>query len=505
MPTVAPPHAERPLVLALDLGSSSVRAIVYDRSGREVEGTEGRIPWRWDLTAGGGVEADPDALLDGTFRAIDRALAGAGPAAAEIRAVGVSTFWHTIMGLAPDGRPLTPLYSWADARSAAAAWALRRHLDEDAVRQRTGCVFHPSYPAARLAWLRGAAPDLYRRVRRWVSIGEYLALRCFGRAVCSISMASGTGLLDQRRCEWDAEMLGVLGLTPDHLGPLADLDAPLAGLARPLASRWPALAAIPWLPAAGDGALSNVGTGCVGPARAALVVGTSGALRVLRRGPAPTVPRGLWVYRLDRARVLVGGAVSNGGNVYRWVEERTALGAPDAVEDALRRRPPAAHGLVVLPFLAGERSPEWPLSVRGAIVGMTLATGPLDLLQAGLEAVTYRIALVWALLRGAVPEARELVASGGALHRSPAWAQIFADALGCEIVASGEPEGSSRGAALVALEALGAGRPEETPAPRGSVYRPDPERHARHREAAARQQRLEEALRPLQAVLGPHG
>jgi gluconokinase len=484
---------------------SSVRATVYDRTGQEVEGTEGRVPWRWRLVPGGGVEADPDALLDAAFHAIDRALAGAGTAAAEVRAVGISTFWHGIMGLASDGRPLTPLYSWADARSAAAARALRRQLDEDAVRQRTGCVFHPSYPAARLAWLRDAAPDAYRRVRRWVGIGEYLALRCFGRAVCSISMASGTGLLDQRRCEWDAEMLGILGLTPDHLGPLGDLDAPLAGLARPFASRWPALAAIPWLPAAGDGALSNVGAGCVGPARAALTVGTTGALRVLRRGPVPAVPRGLWVYRLDRARVLTGGAVSNGGNVYRWVQERMALGPPDAVEEALRRRPPAAHGLVVLPFLAGERSPAWPLCARGAIVGMTLATEPLDLLQAALEAVAYRIGLVWTLLRGAVPEAREIVASGGALHHSPAWTQIFADALGHEIVASAEPEASSRGAALVALEALGAGRLEEMPVPPGSVFRPDPERHARHREASARQQRVEEALRPLEAAFGPDG
>ncbi len=490
-------------MLALDLGSSSLRAIVYDRLGREIEGTEGRTHYQWRRTPDGGVEADPGPILEGTFRAIDQALAGAGPAVAAIRAVGISTFWHSIMGLGPDGQPLTPVYSWADERSAGAARRLRERLDEDAVRRRTGCVFHPSYPAARLLWLRDAAPDAYRAVRTWLSIGEYLILRCFGRTVCSISMASGTGLLDQRRCAWDAEVLDVLGLAPDRLSPLGDLDAPFAGLAPAFAARWPALAAVPWLPPAGDGALSNLGTGCVTPSRVALAIGTSGALRVVRPEPAREVPRGLWTYRVDRARILVGGAVSNGGSVYQWVQTQAALGAHEEVEQALRTRMPAAHGLVVLPFLAGERSPEWPLVARGAVVGMTLATDPLDLLQAGLEAVAYRLALVWDLLRAAVPETQEVVASGGALRRSPAWVQIITDVLGHEVVLSEEDEGSSRGAALVALEVLGAVRAEDAPAPLGPVFRPDPERHARHREACARQRRVEEALAPLQALFGP--
>ncbi len=498
MTTVSARNVEAPLVLALDLGSSSLRAIVFDRLGREVEGTEGRTPCRWTRTPGGGVEGDPDAILDGTFEAIDRALAAAGKRAREIRAVGISTFWHNILGTGPDGRPTTPLYTWADARSAGAARKLRDRLDEDAVRRRTGCVFHPSYPAVRLVWLRDTVPEVFRMTRTWLSIGEYLMLRCFGRTACSISMASGTGLLDQRRCEWDAEMLDTVGLGPEHFAPLGDLDTPLAGLDPPWAARWPVLAKIPWVPAAGDGALSNLGTGCVTPSRAALVVGTTGALRVLRPGPVADVPRALWNYRADRTRALTGGAVSNGGNVFRWVHDRMALGPPEEVERALRSRAPDGHGLVVLPFLAGERSPEWPLWVRGAVVGMTLATDPLDLLQAGLEAVAYRIALIWDALHSVVPEVREIIASGGALLRSPAWMQIFADALGHEVIASGVEEGSSRGVALVALEVLGALRAAEVPAPRGAVFGPDPGRHGRYLEARERQRHVEAALAPLQ-------
>ena len=488
-------------MLALDLGSSSLRAIVYDAQGREVAGTEGRTEWRWTLTPDGGVEGDPDALLDGACGAIDQAIAGAGVVAQDIKAVGISTFWHNIMGIDPAGRPSTALFSWADERSAGAARFLRDRLDERAVHRRTGCRFHPSYPAARLLWLRGARPDAWRATRTWMSIGEYLALRCFGRAVCSVSMASGTGLLDQERCGWDAEVLEAIGLTPDRLSPIADIGDPLVGLVPVYAARWPALQHVPWLPAAGDGALSNLGTGCVGPSRAALTIGTSGALRVLGRKAPAGLPSGLWHYRLDRGRRLVGGAVSTGGSLFRWVQEQFALGAPEAVERGLRERRPDGHGLVVLPFLAGERSPYWPLRARGAVVGMTLATDPLDLLQAGLEAVAQRFALIWDEVREAVPGIGEIVVSGGALLRSPAWMQIVADVLGHEVVASAEPEGSSRGAALIALELLGAARAEDVPAPLGVVVSPDPERYARYREARARHFEVEAALGPLQDAL----
>lgn len=502
MSTVGPRDAERPFVLALDLGSGSLRATVYDRLGREVGGTEGRTPTDWRETADGGIEADAEALVEGACRAIDQALAGAGASAPEIRAVGVSTFWHSLLGLDVDGAAVTPLYSWADGRSGAAARDLRARLDEEAARRRTGCTFHPSYLPARLAWLRAAHPGRFRAARTWLGIGEYLTLRLFGRPVSSLSMASGTGLLDVRRCVWDGEILGALGLAPEQMPPLVDLDSPLTGLKTEYAARWPALAQIPWLPAAGDGALSNVGTGCVTPGRAALSLGTSGAMRVMRSGEAPEVPRALWVYRVDRRHVLAGGAISNGGSVYRWVSERMALDDPAALDRALRRRTPDAHGLVVLPFFAGERSPSWPVAARGAIVGLTLATEPIDVLQAGVEAVAYRLALVWEALRGAVPEIREIVASGGALTHLPVWLQIIADVLGHDIVRSAEDEGSSRGAALLALRALGALRIEETAVPRAFVVRPDPSRHDRYLAARARHAQAEHALEPLQPPQG---
>src|SRR2546428_9326874 len=124
-------------------------------------------------------------------------------------------------------------------------------------------------------------------------------------------MASATGLYDQRRRAWDQPLLGHLSLPASALSPVS--DEPQSGLQARFARRWPALARVPWLPAIGDGACSNVGAGAVGRDTAAVFLGTSGAVRVLFATDDPPVVRGGWTYRLDARRVVAGGALSNGG------------------------------------------------------------------------------------------------------------------------------------------------------------------------------------------------
>ena len=149
----------------------------------------------------------------------------------------------------------------------------------------------------------------------------------------------------------------------------------------------------------------------------------------------------------------------------------------------------------MLPFLAGERSPGWAGDVRATIAGLTLGTTPLEVLRASMEAVAYRFALIHERICGQGDRQHRLIASGAAALHSPAWMQIFADVLGRPVVASAEPEATSRGAALLALEALGAlPAIDAAPPADGAVYEPDPSRHERYRSAIERQQRLYELL-----------
>lgn len=472
--------------------------MVFDAEGRAVEGLRAQAEQRTRNDPPGTSEIDADALVERVVGCVDAVLGQAGAQARRIAAVGVCTFWHSMVGVDAAGRTVTPLYTWADARPGAAARRLQERLDVGAVHARTGCAIHPSYYPARLLWLSEADPALYRRVAKWLSPGEHLFQTLFGEARCSVSMASGTGLFDQNACDWDDAMLAALPLTRDNLPRLEEDEGTTVAslsLRAAWAQRWPALANVPWVPAIGDGAASNLGSGCATDRRIAINLGTSGAIRVLWRAARVEIPPELWCYRLDRARFVMGGAFSDGGSVHAWMRRTLALPGETSLELALASRPPDAHGLTFLPFLGGERSVEWRPDARATLHGLTLGTTPLDILQAGMEGVALRFALVEEVLRRQFPQAEEIIASGGALGQSPVWAQMIADALGRPLTLSAESEASSRGAALVALRAAGLLADEaDAPAPPGRTLEPDPARHAVYRRALERQQALYRAL-----------
>ncbi len=478
------------MLIALDVGTSSARASLYDTAGRAVADRFHQVSYEPRVTADGGVEHDPVGLLDAVAACLDGVSARAGHDG-EILGVGVTTFWHGLLGFDAADHPVTPVFMWADSRAAREAARLRESLDEAALHARTGCHLHSSYWPAKLRWLAREQPAIVRRAARWGSFGEYLELELFGDAATSVSMASGTGLFDVGAGRWDGEALAAAGIDGTRLFAVVDRTEGRRGLRPPWAARWPALHAIPWFPAIGDGAAGNVGSDCLTPDRIALNVGTSAALRLVPAGTAPP-PRGLWRYGIDRKTPLIGGATSEGGNVLVWC--RGVLRLPDdaALENALASRTPDAHGLTVLPFLAGERAPGWRGDKRGAIAGLSLHTDALDIVHAALEAVALRLAHVYALLAPHAAADHLIVASGGAVTRSRAWSRMLADALGHTIAWSHEPEATSRGVALLALEAVGAGAPRRAaPAPLGETFVPDPARHARYRAALDRQAALD--------------
>src|SRR2546421_489990 len=165
-----PRRKQRDGVLALDLGTSSVRAVVYDRRGRMVAPTYTDLPYRVDTSASGQVSSDPDAIVRLVVRSIDGALAAARKAKLRLLAVSTSCYWHSLMGVDGRGRPTTELLTWADTRAAQETVGLRRSEDEHAYHAVTGCFFHASYcpatPGAGPSWSR--FPGIYRSATgRW--------------------------------------------------------------------------------------------------------------------------------------------------------------------------------------------------------------------------------------------------------------------------------------------------------------------------------------------------
>jgi gluconokinase len=290
-------------------------------------------------------------------------------------------------------------------------------------------------------------------------------------------MASATGLWNQSANNYDNAALAALPIRREQLADPSSMDQPLLNLLDEYRGMWPGYSNIPWFSAIGDGAANHIGSGCLrgplGEAQFSLMVGTTGAMRVLVSSPA-AIPPGLWCYRLDPQRAILGGALSNGGEVYAWLKRTLAI--PKDAEARLETSEPGKHGLTVLPFLAGERSPYWRADLRGVIAGLSLDTGPFEILHASLEAVALRFRDIYSALSAAVGAPAEVIASGGALLHSPAWTQMMADTLGRPVVASTELEASARGAALYALERVGAiPNLEALPASTGATFSPRPQ------------------------------
>lgn len=251
------------LLLVLDIGTSSVRALLYDSSGNALPDLKVQMHYRLTTSRAGEASVDADTLVTLVARTIDEVLSLAAKRCTTIGAVATSTFWHMLLPLDASGRPLLPLMTWEDRRPQQACAALRQQLDEAAIHRRTGARLHTSYWPAKISWLAGAFPEVVRQTARDVSFSDYL-YECFlGHSLCSFSMAAGTGLLNTRNRSWDSELLAALHLSPGQLPETGNPSDPLHGLRPEFARRWPALARIPWFPAIGDGAAANAGSHCV--------------------------------------------------------------------------------------------------------------------------------------------------------------------------------------------------------------------------------------------------
>jgi len=472
---------------------------MFDARGFQIALSEHQVPYRLHTTGEGASQADPEMVFDLVCECVDQALELADAHIGDIGAVATSSYWHSLMGVDAEMRPTSSVLMWSDTRSGDDLETLRARFDPRTIHQETGCRFHSSYWPAKLLWLKRARHDTVAETVTWCSFPDFVDMRMRQSRQTSISMASGTGLLHIDSSTWHEPLIDALDLRRERFPELVDRDTPLPPLSRVWQARWPQLANTPWYPAIGDGAAANLGTGAVGNDRIAITIGTSGAMRVLTEDsstPSLELSDRIWSYRLDRTHRVTGGALSNGGNITGWLARYLAGGDFDLITDEAAGVPPDGHGLTILPLLAGERSPGWNDDATGVFAGLTLATRPGHIYRATLEATAYRFASIYEALQPFVTKDHEIFVNGAAALKSPLWLNIIADTLGQSLAAlDADAEASARGAAIAALQTIGALATIRPDAP--SVYRrfePDPANLAAYRKGYERQSTLEQAL-----------
>ncbi len=484
------------LILVLDIGTSSVRAALYDMKGNVLPETMVKHERQLTKTDDGGAEIDALEAFAQIEKAIDDVLKKSTKIKGEISHVAASSFWHSLVGIDAKGKPTTKVFGWADTRSAKYIAELRKKFNETAVHNRTGARFHSSFWTAKLLWLRKDYAKIFTKTDRWLSFSDFAALKLFDNAQTSVSMASATGIFDIRANDWDTDLIKFLTLKRENLPQIVAEDSQTFQLNTKYQKRWERLKNAEWFAAIGDGAANNIGAGCVEKSKAALMIGTSGAMRVAFAGDAPKkIPSGLWCYRIDRKRIIIGGALSDGGGLYGWLKENVRLKDDDnKTEQEIEKRLPDGHGLTFLPFLAGERSTGYHENAYGAVLGLKSSTDTIDIVQSALESVAYRFAEIFNQLSD-VCKIREIIASGGALRESPLWTQIISDVLAQNMSLPDTREASSRGAVLLALETIGKIESiEKQETPKGREFKFDKGRHAIYKKARTRHEKFYDIL-----------
>ena len=444
------------VVLGVDVGTTATKVVAVDVSGAVRAAAQAAHALE-EPHPGEAVQR-PEAILDAVLRSIAEVSRAVREQGLRVCGMGLSSAMHSLLAVDASDRPLTPSITWADDRAAVEAERLRVTPEGRALHRRTGTPIHPMSPLTKLLWFGEHQPEVMAAAHRWMGIKELLVGELTGEWVVDHSIASGMGLFALDSLDWDAQALALAGIDAAHLPAPVPTTTVLRSLRPAMAARAGLDPATPLVVGAGDGPLANLGVGAVRPGVAACSIGTSGAVRVAVERPHVDEAGHLFCYALTDERWVSGGAINNGGVVLSWLAEALAPDLGANAETTLlslaARAPAGSAGLIMLPQLHGERAPRWSAWARGAYLGLTHAHRREHLVRAAVEGVCLQMAVVLDSVRAAGAEVREVRATGG-FARSAFWRQLLTDALGVEVQFPAGTEGSSRGAALLALVALG--------------------------------------------------
>lgn len=453
--------------MGIDIGTTGVRAALFDADGFP----RGYAYQEYPLLSPepGAAELDPVTVLRSLVAVVARCMAEAGPEAHGLRGIGLSTQMFSFLALDAAGNPVTNVVTWADTRPLPQVRAYEKAFDVAAMYARTGCrTQHPMYPLAKILWLKETRPADFARAAKFLSIKSYVLYRLFGRFVVDYTDASASSLFNLRTFDWDPVVLDeVLGIGRERLCEPMPGAGLLVGMRPEIALEMGLPADVPVACGAGDGIVANLGCGVFDATAMSCTLGTSGAMRVAVDRPLLDPGMRTWCHCFTKDTWVAGGAINNGGLVLKWLRETfpdqfkgeaaaKGLRSVYALFDAFAREIPAgSEGLVFLPLLAGERSPNWNAAARGVMAGLDLRHDRRHFVKAAMEGVMYRMRSVYEVLAPMAGTVRQIRANGG-YAGSDVWLQMQADVFGKEIAVAGVEEAASFGAAILAMHGTGA-------------------------------------------------
>lgn len=435
------------MLLGIDLGTGSVKALLLDADGTVLAEASHAYPVQSPQP--GWAETNPEAWWSAVAIAVRQVMANASHALA---AIGLSGQMHGVVLADKNGQPLRPAILWADMRSGAVLDVYKR-LPAD-LRSRLANPITAGMAGPTLLWLRQQEPDTYAAARWILQPKDWLRLRLTGEVAAEPSDASGTLLYDVRSDQWAIEVMEALHLRTDWL-PVLIPSHRIAGYLTDQAAHHLGLeVGLPVVAGAADTAAAILGSGLLEPGAVQLTIG-SGA-QIVTPLTQPELDAFLRTH-LYRAALLGQwyrlAAIQNAGLALEWVRGILGLSWPEVYE-AANSVPLGCEGLTFLPYLTGERTPHLDPQARGTWVGLGLHHTRSHLMWAALEGVAFGIKQgIEAIATPAAPVPKLRLAGGGTLE--PAWRQLLATVLQVPLYSITVPAASARGAAILAGLGIG--------------------------------------------------
>jgi xylulokinase len=480
----------RDLVLAIDLGTSATKVVLFDATGRIVASSEVDTPLRHPEPTW--IESDAERWWQTAVKGIRFVLEQSNVRADAIRAVGVCGFMHTLVPVDASGRATFAPMLWPDQRCAREAAELASHADTFVRVTGRSATTMSSVP--RLRWLGNHHPGIRATARALLLSKDFLRLRLTGEIATDAHDASGTGLVDRSTGDWSAELLDLAGVSRAQLPPIRRSDE-IAGCVTAAAAAETGLRpGTPVVVGSGDWPSTIVASACYLPKDVCLYLGTAGII-------------GSFASADDQAtfgKQAYFGSVTATGAALRWIRELfddgsgTLTFASIAAEAATSE--PGARGVVFLPHLMGERGGAMRPSARGAFYGLTLAHRRADVFRAVLEGTALWLRMTTEPNLAKQPIGDFVLLGGGG--RSPLWRAIVAAVYRRRLLVSEVLEGGAFGVAMIAAVGTGLYPDYRALADEwvriSTIVEPDPEFVERYEQLYREFGAVEAALRTLE-------
>lgn len=454
------------LFMGVDIGTTGVRAAIFNREGRQLGYSYREYPMRADTR--GKAELEPDGVF-GAFLEVVREAVEENNCSRDIEAIGICSQMHSLVAVDDRGNCLTNIITWADNRPSEEAKFIEDNFECSELYGITGCrVQHQAYYPAKIRWLKRHYPGIYSKTYKYLTIKALILFRLFGEFIIDISDASATACFNIHKFQWEDTVLKELaGIDRSRLGEASDCTRILRNMKKEYAGKMGLDESVPVVIGSSDGIMANLGCGGTDGTTMSCTVGTSGALRVASDKPLLDGRQRTWCYCLDESIWVAGGVVNDGGIDLKWFrdslkgpyeEDMKNYGLKDIYQLFDRYAgeiSPGSDGLMFLPYLNGERSPGWHPDAAAHICGVRYGHGTRHFIRAAMEGVLYNLYTIYNSLSRVEAGVERIVANGGYV-KSKLWLQMQADIFNKEIYVSEVGEATAWGTAFTAMVGVGA-------------------------------------------------